>query len=572
VNDRLRQLFEEFLDEGLDAPKMAEFQDLLAEDPESLQEITALYQEHRLLGLEFQPFSEDRFATDLLHRIQEDQQRFVTGVTEAAIARTVTPKTHRDSFVRRALRYTLVVAATLLVSVAFQWLLSTNQPAPGTVAAQENLSEIPQDYIGTLVRGGECHWKPADDRIPLQSSGLTAGDRLIPGVVSLESGDALIQFDGGAALVLSGPATLEIETAGSATLRSGNATIRAPEEAAGFMLRTPTTDMIDLGTEFSVSVEDSGTTELHVTEGDVEWHSTHSSRRLGAVVSEGNAVRFMRNGSTEAETIPLKGRRFHELVGEIERRKKVGRLQALEQFDYAMQNSISSQAEANGGLGWNSHWYRGWQESDQILDFEPGKNLQGPPLFAKPEGGCLEFPVEQLDQHFREASKRVLADPIDMSVDSVRYISFLLHRDQQSIGQDNEWFRFMLVAGAERVRRLGFGVLSDRRPIIFNLEGNATSSKRIEDGNTYLFVVKIVTGKKRPDQMFLKCYGPEDTVDLSEPFEWTVSGRMVQHDEVMDEFHLYNGPDRAYWADEIRLGTSWESVTPLAQAGTNNDQ
>jgi len=571
VNDRLRLLFEEFLDEGLDAVKMAEFQELLAKEPDSLQEITALYQEHRLLGFEFQPFSEDRFVAELLHQIQEDQHRFVTGVTKAAIPRRIAPNSHGDSFVRRAVRYTLVVAATLLISVAFQWLFLTGQPAVEMAAAQENQPELPQDYVGTLVRGGNCQWKPVGDLTQPESFGVTAGDRLIPGVVSLASGDALIQFDGGASLVLSGPATLEIETAGSATLRYGNATIRAPEEAAGFMLRTPTTDMIDLGTEFSVSVEDSGTTELHVTEGDVEWHSTQSSRRLGAIVSEGNAVRFVGNGSTKAETIPLKGRRFHELVGEIERRQKVGQLQALEQFDYAMENSISRKAEANGGVGWNSHWYRGWPSSDQILDFEPGKKLKGPPLFANAAGGSLEFPAERLDQHFREASKRVLADPIDMNVDSVRYISFLLHRDQQSLGQDNEWFRFMLVASAKRVRRLGFGVLSDRRPIIFNLEGNATSSERIEDGNTYLFVVKIVTGEKRRDQMFLKCYGPSDAVDLSEPFEWTVSGRMVQHDEVMDEFHLYNGPDRAYWADEIRLGTSWESVTPLAKKEAGSD-
>lgn len=213
-----------------------------------------------------------------------------------------------------------------------------------------------------------------------------------------------------------------------------------------------------------------------------------------------------------------------------------------------------------------THWYCGWPESDQVLDFEPEHSLIGPTTFARSTGGSLEFPTEHLDdKNFREASKRRLAAPIDLGADSVRYVSLLLHRSQDSVGSDNEWFRFMLVASENRKRRLGFGILSDWRPIIFNLEGNTTAPVRIGEGATYLLVTKIVCGSERPDQVFLKLYGSEDQIDVTEPYEWTVAGRMVDHDERLDEFHLYNGPDRAYLADEIRYGTTWESVTPVTE-------
>lgn len=97
----------------------------------------------------------------------------------------------------------------------------------------------------------------------------TAGQALPPGRLHLQSGRAAVRFERGATVTLSGPAQLELESRGSALLRSGRATVRAPEEARGFMLKTPSSDFVDLGTEFGVLVNPDASTEVHVFEGMV---------------------------------------------------------------------------------------------------------------------------------------------------------------------------------------------------------------------------------------------------------------------------------------------------------------
>src|SRR5437667_292557 len=73
----------------------------------------------------------------------------------------------------------------------------------------------------------------------------------------------------GARLVLEGPAELRLESASAATLLSGKVVFRGDESALPFDLHTPTSTLVDYGTEYAVSVAADGE-EVHVFEGQVQ--------------------------------------------------------------------------------------------------------------------------------------------------------------------------------------------------------------------------------------------------------------------------------------------------------------
>lgn len=97
---------------------------------------------------------------------------------------------------------------------------------------------------------------------------LEDGSRVEPGEVRLESGIAFFRFDSGALVTLEGPASLVIETAMHARLLSGKALVEAPESAHGFTIKLPHGETVDLGTRFSIAVEDD-TATCEVLEGSV---------------------------------------------------------------------------------------------------------------------------------------------------------------------------------------------------------------------------------------------------------------------------------------------------------------
>ncbi len=105
-------------------------------------------------------------------------------------------------------------------------------------------------------------------------TGTTArsGDTLNAGVLRLDKGLAQIEFFSGATLLLEGSAELEIVSPWEAICRSGKARVHVPPPAHGFKLLAPGMKLVDLGTEFGLSVQADGRSEVQVFEGEVEAH------------------------------------------------------------------------------------------------------------------------------------------------------------------------------------------------------------------------------------------------------------------------------------------------------------
>ena len=93
--------------------------------------------------------------------------------------------------------------------------------------------------------------------------------RVGEGKFNLVSGIVELVFDSGARMKVFSPAEFELTSYNHARLNKGEVRINVPEEALGFRLETEAANFVDIGTEFTVTVNDNQIAEIHVLEGVV---------------------------------------------------------------------------------------------------------------------------------------------------------------------------------------------------------------------------------------------------------------------------------------------------------------
>lgn len=119
--------------------------------------------------------------------------------------------------------------------------------------------------VAFLTRTVDARW-----HWPL-SGGPECGHAFLPGRrLELLEGLAEITFDRGARTILQGPTVIELQSADAARLQAGRLVGHVPPEAAGFAVRTPSTTVVDMGTEFGLEVDRQGAAEVMVFEGEVD--------------------------------------------------------------------------------------------------------------------------------------------------------------------------------------------------------------------------------------------------------------------------------------------------------------
>lgn len=122
----------------------------------------------------------------------------------------------------------------------------------------------PPQYAAKLGRTVDCQWQ--DPHLVLDQGAAFSAGR----VLKLNAGLAKLHFVGGARILLEGPARFKIDSPRRGVLEEGKLVCRVSKTGVGFQIGTPTVDVVDLGTAFGVSVEEDGTSEVHVFEGVVE--------------------------------------------------------------------------------------------------------------------------------------------------------------------------------------------------------------------------------------------------------------------------------------------------------------
>jgi len=155
--------------------------------------------------------------------------------------------------------------------------------------------------VAVLSRAIEEEWGAESPR-------YREGNTLPAGKLQLASGLLQIEFFGGASVILEGPAEFEILSEERARFHSGRLRAFVPEPAQGFTIEGPDFDVVDLGTEFAMSVDADGRGEVHVVDGEVTVHEKSGS--LLNNLTSGMASRTTDSVSAELEAIESRGADF----------------------------------------------------------------------------------------------------------------------------------------------------------------------------------------------------------------------------------------------------------------------
>lgn len=261
----------------------AEFLDLVDEYCSGvIDEAGAARLEHYLLG---SGEARRHFAEYFLHHTEIHfairADRAVGAVLERLAAEGL--ESDRDAAPKRARRLWLspgrwlgLAAAIAAAAVAMAWigpgLRPVGQGVPSTAASGGGA-----DHLAWLVNAQDCRWED-DGQGPGRD--MRAGKEL-----RLVSGLAEIEFDCGARVILQGPAGVRLLSGRSAQLLNGTLTARVPGRARGFTVFTPHNRVVDLGTEFGVSVDAAGAASVRVFTGEVVAYPLASERSVGGGIT-----------------------------------------------------------------------------------------------------------------------------------------------------------------------------------------------------------------------------------------------------------------------------------------------
>lgn len=152
--------------------------------------------------------------------------------------------------------------------------------------------------VARLVASVDAEWTREPHR---ENENLSVGDH------ELLSGSVDLHFVDGAQVSLRGPARFKLISPRHIHLETGNLVARIPDEALGFIVTSPQSEVIDLGTEFGLSVSEEGQTDVHVIDGLVEVYPREAGNG-GVKISEGQARRFEDDSDDEPAEIPLSSR------------------------------------------------------------------------------------------------------------------------------------------------------------------------------------------------------------------------------------------------------------------------
>ena len=279
-----------YLDNQLSPGGLAEFQAMLTADSARCEQL-AQWAHQAMLIQESPQECLMEFMDDepLVGRVSRPDRRR-TGSDEPedpsyqALARS---RIHRP--VRWALGLVAVTAVVALVVV----LAGRRSGRPELPADQEGIARVTSE--------SDSSWG--------NSMRPRLGEPLQPGRLDLITGVATVTFQSGAEVLLEGPAELELVDGNRGVLHVGRAVARVPKPAIGFRLDTPTTSIVDLGTEFGVSRGRFGGTTVQVYEGKliVGRHGEAASRRE---LSAGEALEFSADARETVRPLAFRPDRF----------------------------------------------------------------------------------------------------------------------------------------------------------------------------------------------------------------------------------------------------------------------
>ena len=189
-----------------------------------------------------------------------------------------------------------LLAGLLAVVVGMQFVGDSRKESTRPAQTQPIAKAPPSDrvppstvdrlMVATITALNSAQWSPLSTGTKVLSQ-WAVGDRL-----RLRSGSAELTFDAGAQITVFGPADIEITSPTSIRCLRGRVTTLVDKRGRGFSIETPQAKVVDLGTQFGLSISDEGETEVVVFQGAVDLTSRRSQREATSAVAEWNKARL----------------------------------------------------------------------------------------------------------------------------------------------------------------------------------------------------------------------------------------------------------------------------------------
>jgi len=477
----------------------------------------------------------------------------------------------RRSSVASASSWRWLLVTTALVAILIfgsTWLFTeSTRKVAGTL---EKPAPLKNHSVATMLLSEQCRWLATD---------LDEGQRLSPGRIVLQIGTAVLRFDGGAELVMVGPAAIDLKTAARVQVDHGDVIVRAESGAEGFVVTTPTSQVIDLGTEFAVKVRQSGATEVHVLDGEVSYRGINTADELARILRAGEGVAIDENGNPRA--VAMDSPRFQEFVNRINPGTRADLLTVYEGFNYSPGTLPLEKSDV--GIGWNSSWRHAslpfLTASSNEKSQSDFKIVHGEIRVAWPVPGgrlgMLELPPGPA------TFARELQSPISLDRDDVTYFSLMVHLkgDGGSLppkhDSRSQVDRLYLIFGAPdnlNQSHVTFGYSNGRIPFV-QLAGGAKFDSPVEmpRAGTSLWIGKIVSRRNGKDEVYLRVYSESDSLDYAEPTAWHIASHGTQLNGKLDRIILHTDGSHTRIIDELRIGPTWRSVAPITTSVPKED-
>ncbi|MEM9943187.1 MAG: FecR family protein [Planctomycetota bacterium] len=583
-----RERFEVLLDlmiEGdLSRQDCGEFEELLSRKPELVVEANDRLAEHRLLGMIYQPFESSEFADSVMQAISIEDGKLVNTIYDTVIQQnsfgggsgksiplqyqnlSASKQCIGDDHDSSLLSHSRGMWA-LLATVLFMLVCTLAAIIQfGSFKSNDRLARIQGNIpkmIGTVLLSQDSIW---------ETGAFVEGARLPTGNFHLKSGLAVFRFDGGVEIVLRGSTKLELISAGSIAVEYGNVIVRAEDAATGFKVITPSSEVIDLGTEFSLTVNPTGETEVDVLEGEVSVRPLNARKDQKKVLSEGNAV-VVDSAESKPRATRSSSERFDMLIAESNPAARADLMYAYEGFFY--EPGPVALAESTRGKGWVGPWRKRTDSEGALEEPETAGNdsldiVHGQMNVTWPipggELGMLRFPAGKT---FRA---RQMERSIDLSQDGVYFFSLMVREpdlsDRPAKARPRESMRLTFRSTEDYFgEALSFGISQRQNPQIKTGIGvGFYSPAKSPSDQTTLWVGKIIARANGEDEVSFRVFSESDPLGYAEPFVWHVNSRKLELSAKLDLVLLTSTGLAPRVVDELRIGPTWRSVIPMKEA------
>lgn len=276
---RFESLMSQFVDGGLDGELRRDFLDLLKSDVTLTDALVEqLKMDARLTQFESASHGADTFSRTLAATLaaEVDADDFVDKVIQRTESETYSRNPKTRAIATKWWPFLAASAAMIMLAIGWaigNWTGELNLAEIELVKQSDDIDEIsePMDSgVAVVVHAVDAQLQ--GDHPP------QVGDILSPGPLRLESGALELKFYSGAKLVVEGPADLELVTAYEAICRRGRVRAQVPPAARGFSIVSPQFELVDLGTEFALSVDADGDSKVQVLDGEVELYPPGANR------------------------------------------------------------------------------------------------------------------------------------------------------------------------------------------------------------------------------------------------------------------------------------------------------